>query len=1155
MAEASLQSLQDLFNVRGQIASDILKLQLIRLPHPKLIMLYERAEELRKGLEEGMRKATLPSNSEMAESLRETVQELCRLLEELRKKTADELSAAERQVGYVQFPLNLARHKKEARDLAARMAKAIGNEKEATVLEQFGPDWAALSSAVRRMGNAVVSLNTRVEPQVTAGVRNLDRIFAILDKFPDLAGIRREVRVMLNEAARRSIKDFNLFDPQFYADKLPGKGLGLDDLLTHYLEHREQHAPHPFFCPEIYRKTYAEVSQLRYSALEHFVRYGEVMYYSPGPDFDTMYYLENNEDVLDAGIPPLRHFLQHGLREGRPPCPKAGWFFTKRYLQPTGVRLGFVGGPEDSVRAGWEQFRSHCAKRKGGHADDIPSETWSGRETSLNAFVVGAEGVARLQGELLRLVAESDCRVLYIGDNPQADLDGLLHQDVLPLERLCAITSHYERFLRWQESDRPLVLRYYNFNDLERDVPFVEALLNRLADGQDFALRKVGRWGTVEDSDPAISVVTIIYKKSKEMKAFLEALNRQDLARPYEVVLVDDASPDNSVEQIEEWLEEKRSGGLLNAFMSVRILRNPTNSGNCTSRNRGVEAARADIVLVADGDVVMSTSSLSEHLWAYRLGDCDAVIGFFKFNMDYHDVFQWLAACETNPEIVKSQILIDSDSYIRPLPNSIYNFVTRNTSFKKSAFDGRYFDESFNYTSDINSGYGEEDHEISARLYFNQKNIRFVENSICVHIRHGDNSYNADKVVSNLRNWNRLIDKHPDLLLVDRQYYQWRTRNLLLKTSEKNDAPEVQNGRKRYQDSKRANIVVPQIKPLRILTYRCDVPYQYDLFKMRHFFTLVEGIEHCDASGWDHGLRPLPYNVNFARLEDLNPANFDLAILPFDSGILFRGKEEDTLHVWAGRLLRMLEVTKDIPQIALCHPAPMPLDGYRPAKGSPQDTQRMKRQTITRSLLQGVHVVCTSHQLQQEWGFTKSSVIWQGFSPQEYPEGEHMNGCLTLPPEAFQRDGVETLRRLRNSLSDVCPLECLDATPANQGHRDSDHTWAVANYQSYARYLGKFVAHLAPIRHAEMPRSLVEAMLTGTLPITLGNKDVDMFIRNGVNGFSSNSIDELLEHVRWVSEKDDRRRTISRQARLNAMDIFNVDRCLAAWLNLIRHIA
>ena len=188
---------------------------------------------------------------------------------------------------------------------------------------------------------------------------------------------------------------------------------------------------------------------------------------------------------------------------------------------------------------------------------------------------------------------------------------------------------------------------------------------------------------------------------------------------------------------------------------------------------------------------------------------------------------------------------------------------------------------------------------------------------------------------------------------------------------------------------------------------------------MRHFFTLVKGIEHYDTSDWDHRQRPLPYNVNFARLEDINPANFDLAILPFDSEILFRGTEKDSLRVWAGHLLPLLEVTKDIPQIALCHLPPMPLYGYRPAKGSPQDTQRMKRQAIIRSLLQNIHVVWASHQLQQEWSFTKSSVIWQGFSPQEYPEGKHTNGCLTLPPEAFRRDGLEALRRVRASLSDT----------------------------------------------------------------------------------------------------------------------------------------
>ena len=40
-----------------------------------------------------------------------------------------------------------------------------------------------------------------------------------------------------------------------------------------------------------------------------------------GKEFDAKYYLSQNPDVADAGVDPLRHFVQIGWREGRSPAP------------------------------------------------------------------------------------------------------------------------------------------------------------------------------------------------------------------------------------------------------------------------------------------------------------------------------------------------------------------------------------------------------------------------------------------------------------------------------------------------------------------------------------------------------------------------------------------------------------------------------------------------------------------------------------------------------------------------------------------------------------------------------------------------------------------------------------------------------------------
>jgi glycosyltransferase involved in cell wall biosynthesis len=87
-----------------------------------------------------------------------------------------------------------------------------------------------------------------------------------------------------------------------------------------------------------------------------------------------------------------------------------------------------------------------------------------------------------------------------------------------------------------------------------------------------------------------------------------------------------------------------------------------------------------------------------------------------------------------------------------------------------------------------------------------------------------------------------------------------------------------------------------------------------------------------------------------------------------------------------------------------------------------------------------------------------------------------------------------------------------------------------------------------------MPRELSEAMLTGVIPVTLRNADTELLIKNGVNGFCGDSVEELVEHLRWLARHERQRRTISRSARLSAMDLLNVDRCIADWLHLIRRL-
>ncbi|ASY47148.1 hypothetical protein CJD35_22045 (plasmid) [Sphingobium xenophagum] len=53
----------------------------------------------------------------------------------------------------------------------------------------------------------------------------------------------------------------------------------------------------------------------------HFARFGIAMKRSPGPNFDSRFYLARYPDVTAARMSALAHYLRHGRKEGRFPLP------------------------------------------------------------------------------------------------------------------------------------------------------------------------------------------------------------------------------------------------------------------------------------------------------------------------------------------------------------------------------------------------------------------------------------------------------------------------------------------------------------------------------------------------------------------------------------------------------------------------------------------------------------------------------------------------------------------------------------------------------------------------------------------------------------------------------------------------------------------
>lgn len=89
-----------------------------------------------------------------------------------------------------------------------------------------------------------------------------------------------------------------------------------------------------------------------------------------------------------------------------------------------------------------------------------------------------------------------------------------------------------------------------------------------------------------------ISVVVPSYNRREGMLALLADVFRQE-GVDFEVIVVDDCSPDDSAEAIRR------------EFPEVRLFVNETNSGPAVTRNRGIREARGAVIVGFDSDVTI----------------------------------------------------------------------------------------------------------------------------------------------------------------------------------------------------------------------------------------------------------------------------------------------------------------------------------------------------------------------------------------------------------------------------------------------------------------------------------------------------------------------------------------------------------------------
>ena len=119
---------------------------------------------------------------------------------------------------------------------------------------------------------------------------------------------------------------------------------------------------------------------------------------------------------------------------------------------------------------------------------------------------------------------------------------------------------------------------------------------------------------------PCVSVIVPFYNAKSHIKTCLDVLLNQDFTKPFEVIMVDDASTDNS-----------RNIVKMHDFPSLQLYSLPSNFGPAAARNLGLKKAKGEYIYFLDVDDTIAANTLSTLYGIAKETDCDLVMSDKKW--------------------------------------------------------------------------------------------------------------------------------------------------------------------------------------------------------------------------------------------------------------------------------------------------------------------------------------------------------------------------------------------------------------------------------------------------------------------------------------------------------------------------------------------
>lgn len=146
----------------------------------------------------------------------------------------------------------------------------------------------------------------------------------------------------------------------------------------------------------------------------------------------------------------------------------------------------------------------------------------------------------------------------------------------------------------------------------------------------------------VAPAPPLCSICIANYNGEKVLRECLDSVLEQDPGFPFEILVHDDASTDDSIALVRE------------EYPTVRLIESKTNVGFCVSNNRMVEAAHGEFVLLLNNDASLLAGALKCLMETSRQMPGPSILGLAQYDAE---------SCE----------LIDYGALLDPFFNTVPN--------------------------------------------------------------------------------------------------------------------------------------------------------------------------------------------------------------------------------------------------------------------------------------------------------------------------------------------------------------------------------------------------------------------------------------------------------------------------------------------------